>query len=401
MTTLPKDALLEGRISLKFSADKILLLDAGLGTTLEDVLRKDISHPLWAAHLIESDPEAIVEAHLAFLKAGSSIIMTATAGYTSKQGYQIMHKAIRLAVQARDQHSQSPAANDSIPKIALSLGPYGATLTPAAEFTGIYPPPYGPTQPGTCFDTQPSSSDTQKEREAEDALVEFHLDRLRVFAALPGTWNAIDIIAFETVPLIREARAIRRAMTLLTNADPSIRIPPWWISFNFSEGALAEQDSTGAHYTAADAVRACFEPIGQPTASAPSAFGINCTHIRHIKGCLQAASRSLKELLDARPDEIHQLSSSQLGFRGDIGPGPALVLYPNGGRVYVPSTMSWLPPSPTISELDGSSEAQIWSRKLAASVVEGVPQEAAWSGLIVGGCCKTEPDYLVALKDLF
>ncbi|KAG8732191.1 AdoMet-homocysteine methyltransferase [Ceratobasidium sp. 414] len=410
MTSLSNNTVLQGKLSSRFPSDKIILLDAGLGTTLEDVLRKDISRPLWSAHLVDSEPEAIIEAHLAFLKAGASIILTATyqcapetfarAGYTPENGGDIMHKAIRLAVQARDQHIRGSPTETPVPRIALSLGPYGAVLSPAAEFTGIYPPPYGPPQPGTSFAQQPSGKD-QKEQDAEDALVEFHLNRLRIFASLPDTWGAIDIVAFESVPLLREARAIRRAMTLLASANPAIRIPPWWISFNFPEGTLVEQNSAGVHYSVADAVRVCFEQAGQPPLSAPSAFGINCTYVGHIKSCLQTASQALEEFTGVFANAPHQSSLPQLGFQGAVDSGPGLVLYPNGGHTYNPSTMTWLPPSPTIAELDGPSEAHVWAAQLVTAVVEGVPPEAAWSGLIIGGCCKTEPGYLVALRHLF
>ncbi|QRV93856.1 40S ribosomal protein S0 [Ceratobasidium sp. AG-Ba] len=410
MTELAKDAILEGRLSSIFSKDNIVLLDAGLGTTLEDVLRKDISHPLWSAHLIDSDPEAIVQAHLAFLKAGSSIILTATyqcapetflrAGYSAEKAEDIMHKAVQLAVQARDQYLQMSKLNVPTPKIALSLGPYGATMSPAAEFSGIYSPPYGPLQPGTTFWSSDSSDSTQREQEAEDALVKFHLSRLQVFASSPETWNSIDIIAFETVPLLREARAIRRAMTLLASTSLSAQIPPWWISFNFAEGVLAEQGPTGDHYTAADAVRACFDQEVRPHTSTPTAYGINCTHIKHVKKSLQLASQALGELSGAHLAGIDPISLSRLGIQGTSA-GPGLVLYPNGGRIYVPSTMTWLPPSPTIPELNDATEAQVWARKLVAAVVEGVPREAGWSGLVIGGCCKTEPDYLSALRHLF
>ncbi|KAG9080777.1 AdoMet-homocysteine methyltransferase [Ceratobasidium sp. 370] len=328
MASLSKEAILQGKLSSRFSSDNIILLDAGLGTTLEDVLHKDISHPLWSAHLVDSQPGAIIEAHLAFLKAGASIVLTATyqcapetfarAGYTPENGNAIMHKAIRLAVQARDQHVRESPTKTPAPRIALSLGPYGATLFPAAEFTGIYPPPYGPSQPGTFFDAQYPPDNNQKEREAEDALVEFHLNRLRTFASLPATWGAIDIIAFESVPLLREARAIRRAMTLLANANPTIRIPPWWISLNFPDGAVAEQNSAGARYSAADAVRVCFEQAAQFPLSIPSAFGINCTHIKHIRSCLQTASKALEEFTDAFSNESYRMSQSQLGFQGGI-----------------------------------------------------------------------------------
>lgn len=97
MTHTPDNSVLKGKFKSLFSTEDVTLLDAGLvreinpfcyttiidacpaqGTTLEDVLHKDISHPLWSAHLIESDPESIVAAHLAFLNAGSSVILTAT-----------------------------------------------------------------------------------------------------------------------------------------------------------------------------------------------------------------------------------------------------------------------------------------------------------------------------------
>ncbi|KAG9095494.1 AdoMet-homocysteine methyltransferase [Ceratobasidium sp. UAMH 11750] len=190
-------------------------------------------------------------------------------------------------------------------------------------------------------------------------------------------------------------------MTLLANENPTIRIPPWWISFNFPEGVLPEQNSTGMHYSAADAVRVCFEQAAQPPVSTPSAFGINCSRIKHIGACLQAASKALEQFTGSFSNESYQLSLSRLGFPEGINSGPALVLYPNGGRTYVPSTMTWLPPSPTIPELESSSEAHIWAKKLVAAVIEGVPPEASWSGLIIGGCCKTGPDHLTALKDLF
>lgn len=48
------------------------------GTTLEDVFHKNIKTPLWSATLTETDPEAVISAHLAFLEAGSLIIMTST-----------------------------------------------------------------------------------------------------------------------------------------------------------------------------------------------------------------------------------------------------------------------------------------------------------------------------------
>lgn len=64
--------------SLSTSADTNLKLGGMQGTTLEDVFHKNIKTPLWSATLTETDPETVIAAHLAFLEAGSLIIMTST-----------------------------------------------------------------------------------------------------------------------------------------------------------------------------------------------------------------------------------------------------------------------------------------------------------------------------------
>ena len=56
----------------------MLLRRKAQGTTLEDVFHKDISTPLWSAKPIEYDPEVMIAAHLAFLRAGANIILTST-----------------------------------------------------------------------------------------------------------------------------------------------------------------------------------------------------------------------------------------------------------------------------------------------------------------------------------
>ncbi|CAE6483689.1 unnamed protein product [Rhizoctonia solani] len=355
-------------LTSRFAREDVAFLDAGLGTTLEDVLHKNISHPLWSAHLIDTDPDAIVEAHLAFLQAGSSIILTATyqcahetftrAGYTREQYVSITHKAIALAVRAREEYTKTAPSSATIPRIALSLGPFGATLSPAAEFSGIYPSPYGPPQPVTFFTGEHAS---ENELKAEDALFDFHLQRISMLASSKETWDAIDIIAFETVPLVREAKAIRRAMSTLASANPSMQIPLWWISFNFPDGVLPEQTSQGIHYTAGDAVKACFE--GHETV--PDAFGINCTQVKHLERCLSLASETLQDL-GHKPHPKDRRVSILDPQRVPSNSGPALVLYPNGGRVYDPTTMTWFPVVPTTSKTQGLPEADAWANAMAS-----------------------------------
>ncbi|KAF8234042.1 hypothetical protein L208DRAFT_1394684 [Tricholoma matsutake] len=63
--------------TLSFSSP--VILDGGFGTTLEQLFNLDISHTaLWSAGPILKQPEAVVETHLAFLRAGARIISTPT-----------------------------------------------------------------------------------------------------------------------------------------------------------------------------------------------------------------------------------------------------------------------------------------------------------------------------------
>ncbi|ELU42685.1 40S ribosomal protein S0 [Rhizoctonia solani AG-1 IA] len=376
------------RLTSRFAREDIAFLDAGLGTTLEDVLHKNISHPLWSAHLIDTNPDAIVEAHLAFLRAGSSVILTATAGYTHDQASAITHKAIALAVRAREIYMNITSPDTLKPQVALSLGPFGATLSPAAEFSGIYPPPYGPPQPVTFFTGEQALEDEQK---AENALLKFHLERISMLASTKETWDAIDIIAFETVPLLREARAIRRAMTAFASANPSLRIPPWWISFNFPDGVLPEQTSQGKNYTAGDAVSACFAQHQADSTAIPDAFGINCTQVRYLHECVSLASDALQTV---KQNPYSKSRPSVLDPRNlPSKSGPTLVVYPNGGRIYDPNTMTWLPAASESSETKGLSESDAWAIGLVDVLQGAVPEDSGWSGLLIGGCCKTEPEH--------
>ena len=70
--------------------------------------------------------------------------------------------------------------------IAASLGPYGAVLHNGAEYHGNY-----------------ELSHAQ--------LVEFHRERIDVLARATGT-GAPDLLAFETLPSLEEARAIGEAL---------------------------------------------------------------------------------------------------------------------------------------------------------------------------------------------
>ncbi len=180
---------------------------------------------------------------------------------------------------------QSGLPNQRRPLLALSLGPYGAILPSLAEYTGLYPLPrlrpdhpqettasellvvsdseqtadsdtdtqYTP--PSNTFFTTPISRETRHSLEylayeaSIEALSKWHFTRCLVYASHVDIWSEIDYLAFETVPLIREAKAIRQAVSDLyaTTLDDSRKIEPkpWWISFTFPDGELPEASYIG------------------------------------------------------------------------------------------------------------------------------------------------------------
>ncbi|KII92717.1 hypothetical protein PLICRDRAFT_172773 [Plicaturopsis crispa FD-325 SS-3] len=362
--------------------NSVLLLDGGLGTTLEDVFHKDISHtPLWSSKLVEEDPQAIVQAHLAFLRAGARVILTSTyqsafntferAGHTQEDAVRIMRESVKLASDARAVFVEEDVAKTEDVQIALSLGPFGATLSPAQEFDGFYPPPYGPKAYSPTGDNR-NTFDAESPEAVEasiQALSEFHLERLSVFARDVETWPAIDCVAFETAPLAREVKAIRRAVDQLQH---TVQMKPWWISLIFPHGRYPEgQGSPGdQRLEMRDVVEAA---LGTDEGGVPDGIGINCTETQFLP-------RLIAELADAVAEKAPTAQKK-----------PWLVVYPNGGDVYDTVTQTWGP-----STTGEGRKGDAWARQVGA-VVQQIQRQAVWSGLIVGGCCKTGPEEIRAL----
>jgi len=338
---------------------------------LEDELDQKIKgKPLWSAEVIRHSPEVVVNAHITYLRAGAKIIKTATyqcgpiafenAGMDAQESRELLLKAFQLADDARN------AANVQA-SIALSLGPYGAQI--GQEYTGFYPAPYGPDLETTnAF----ASHDFDKEEKAKDALAQFHYERLLIFASKPEVWDKIDCLAFETIPLLREAQAIQKAVTLLEFylTENEREMKPWWLSFVFLNGHFP-QDSrpNGRKITVSELVRNLCSPIGDGTI--PSGIGVNCTVPKD-------ATRFLKSL----SHEFLQYSIPQ----------PWLVLYPNGGHGYDVVNRVW-------TDRDNGETEDEARLKWVAEVEQFCRSEAGKGrGILVGGCCKCGPAYVHALE---
>lgn len=418
---------------------------------MEDTFKQDIAcTPLWSAIPVQENAELIVDAHLAFLRAGAEIILTSTyvhkneytpderyvsqnlgmyryqcsretfeqAGYSPEEGIQIMRKAVRLADDARKAYlaEEGGGVPTKEVSVALSLGPFGSAVKPPQDFYGFYPPPFGPKGPsddelgegGGGGNTRLFSSSgdpgiavEEEEKRAIEALAGFHLWRLRAVASDAETWNSVDYVAFETVPHLRELRAIKVAMARF-DADTTRRgssgssLKGWWISLVFPDGEGSAQWGPGEreHQTRdlADSTgRQCQSEIlnvvlDDRIGAVPTGLGINCTRVDRYPSILSSiASRS------------HPKSPSEKeGEEGGKDPVPlTLVVYPNGGRLgdtFDHISYRWTTdggPRP-----DGRNIT--WEEEVA-EVVQRCRNE--WKDVIVGGCCRVYPPQIKRLRE--
>jgi len=168
-------------IGARLASGPPILLDGGLATQLE-AQGHTLDSDLWSARLLRDDPKAIVEAHRAFIEAGTECVITAT--------YQARAEPAELLLLAVELARESGARF-----VAASVGPYGAVLGNGAEYTGDYP--------------------------KNVDLEAWHAPRFETLAS-----SGADILACETIPNIDEARALARLAAGTT----------CWFSFSCKDG---------------------------------------------------------------------------------------------------------------------------------------------------------------------
>lgn len=241
-----------------------------------------------------------------------------------------MRKAVDLASTSPDR------------QICLALGPLGATVKPGQDYGGFYPPPYGP--------GPDDPSNHCDDPEAENALVAWHLERLRVYASDDTTWRKVGWVGFETIPLTREIRAIRRAMGQLSSelrqrygeGNDRWWKKPFWVTSAYPEGRYPQLLSDGSHVGVNDVLRALLGTLPSPAAT-PEGIGIKCSHPSFVSALASDLRSALDSFISAK-EVSHEV---RLIF----------VLYPDGGHVYDPVTQQW-----TEKQVgpDGWAE-QVWS----------------------------------------
>ncbi len=294
------------------------VLDGGLATELE---RRGVSigGQLWSGQALLEAREAVVAVHRSYLEAGADILLTA--------GYQV--SAMGFVAQGMADGEASAAAADALRQsvalarqaaeeagrpeilVAASLGPFGAALANGAEFHGQYG----------------FSSAEQEHR----ALVRFHAERI---AALAET--SADLLAFETLPSLAEARAIVEAL----RDFPGVAA---WVSFTCRD---AEHTAHG------ERLRDCAAALD--TTGQVIAIGVNCTAPALVEPLL----RELR-----------------------LGTAKSLVAYPNSGEAWDAEHRCWT----------GSADVAGYGKLAARWFRAGAS--------IVGGCCRTTPGHVRAVRD--
>ncbi|KAG2483737.1 hypothetical protein HYH03_017392 [Edaphochlamys debaryana] len=426
------DALLE--------AQGVAVLDGAQGTELE---RRGVqlgTSKLWSAQLLIDDPALVQAIHLDYLRAGSDVITTFTyqaslqgfadAGIDAATAASLLNRAVDLAEAARQQFLQeqadagrSPVSPDAAagrepgptagpagpssgataggardphqqawrrqrPLIAFSCGSYGGYLADGSEFGGDY-----------------------AESTSLDQLADFHAARLEPVRHRPE----IDLIAFETVPCVKEAEAIIQLLRRERYGKPA------WISFSCRD---AVHTCHGEDFAAAAVpLLAAAEAEGLVVAG-----GVNCTPPRFVDPLLAAARRQLAELQEAeRPPPAAPAaaaSASSTGIRGEAGAGPVsgpgsakrrggllLLAYPNSGEDWDGEHRCWRHAPDDIAEpgafaaaaagwVAGGADGGGGSSSGVGGGGEGGParRAVARGAALVGGCCRTGPQHIRALR---
>lgn len=268
---------------------RIRTLDGGMATELE--LRGfDLRGPLWSAHVIDQQPEAIVAVHLDYLRAGADLIETVSY-QISARGYAELgrpeddwQKALRRSVELAEEARRQYAAEDPRPiLVAASLGPFGAALHNGSEYHGGY---------AISF----------------DELVDFHRERLAVLAETEA-----DCVALETIPSLDEAGAILTALEDFSEISA-------WLSFTCRDGQ---------HVAHGERLGDCGRLIeGHPQILA---LGINCTRPDLVENLILEARFTTRKPVIVYPNSGEPWDADSRAWskplQGPPEPGAALAEY--------------------------------------------------------------------------
>ncbi|CAG9769058.1 unnamed protein product [Ceutorhynchus assimilis] len=257
----------------------IVVLDGGFATQLSCHVSTPIDGDvLWSARFLASDPEAVIDTHIDFLRAGADVIITNTyqadidlfvqhLHVTKEEAYNLIKEAGKMAHTAVERFMEE-FPNAKKPLVVGSVGPYGASLHDGSEYDGSY----AATTPITT-------------------MKEWHIPRINALVEA-----GVDLLAIETIPCRAEAEML---VKLLKEKYPQTKA---WLSFSVSQ----DGKSTAYGEPFQDTARACYDLNPEQIV----AVGVNCTAPRLIESLISGINSN-------RPNN----------------PIP-LIVYPNSGESY-------------------------------------------------------------------
>ena len=264
------------------AAEHPLVLDGGMSNQLE-AAGHDLSDDLWSARLLADEPEAIVEAHHAYFRAGADVAITASYqatyegfahhGIDRGQTSRLLQLSVVLAREAADR-----ARREGIERplwVAASAGPYGAMLADGSEYRGRY---------GLSV----------------DELEDFHRPRLETLAVAEP-----DVFALETVPDADEALALVRAVKGLG--------VPAWLTYSVD----GDRTRAGQPLAEAFAILADAEEI--------VAVGVNCCVPEDVAPAVRIAAEASGKPVVVYPNSGEHWDSDARGWVGTPHFDPAQV----------------------------------------------------------------------------
>lgn len=245
-----------------------VLVDGGLSTALAEI-GVDTSSELWTAWAAWKRPDELVRAHRAFVEAGADVVTSASyqcdlellerAGAEARTAREVLASTTSLARRATGGTSCS---------VAVSIGPFGASLADGSEYTGRYDVPL-------------------------TVVEQFHRRRLEVLID-----TGADLFAVETIPRRDEARIV---CDLLVEFGS----PPAWFSFGAADPTLT--------YGGDSIVESCRLVAEYP---ALVAVGVNCTAPVHVAAAL-SAMRTIERPMVVYPNHGRAWNAVERRWVGD------------------------------------------------------------------------------------
>lgn len=388
----------------------VLILDGGLGTTLVDQFgfNHDNSNSLWSSQLLlsTSGMETLKQCHSAFVDAGADLVTTATYQVSMREIIRVLAETaeikeieVKYDAEQGNRDTESAQAKNSLccksekninyqvsmaktymrnaihlvrtsfgegkGKVVLGFGAAGACLKPSQEYTGNY----SGSEVGTSV----------------KSIRGWHLERICVFTneemgsmlgPFSGScWSEVDLVAFETIPLLQEIVAIREAMSQvhdeLERVVKSASRKDFWISCVFPGDSFCLPDGSPI----IEVIRAMLGK--RDYTHTPIAVGINCTRLGKLEPLIEKYEAAINEMI----------------LNQEIENWPGLVVYPDrtNGEVYNTQTRQW-----EVKQGLGSYSCS-WD-EMMYRIINRTRKRGYWKSIYAGGCCKASPEDIKKLS---